>query len=181
MLLDDFIRFLRTKKVLKYIPPGAILFDLGCGKDAHLLNLLKKKIKQGIGIDKKVLSREFDNLKLIKMDLRKQIPLANESVDYLTILAVLEHLDYPEEVLKECHRVLKTGGYLLITVPAPITDLVLNFLAYKLRIIDREELEDHKRYFPMPKIKEIIKNAGFSLIKAKKFELIFNFFILAKK
>lgn len=39
------------------------------------------------------------------------------SFDLVFLLEVLEHLDYPEQALKEIHRVLKPGGYLILGVP----------------------------------------------------------------
>jgi len=181
MLLDDFIRFLRIKKVKKYIPKNIVLCDLGCGPSAYLLNLLKAKIEKGVGIDKKIKQTFKENLKLINFNIQKQIPLPDKSVDYLTMLAVLEHLDYPEQVLKECWRILKNKGYLIITVPSPIADPILNFLAYKLKLIEKEELDDHKHYFYVKKLKKILNEAGFQILKIKKFELGFNIFILAIK
>lgn len=178
---DKLIRFLRTKKVKKYIPSNIVLLDIGCGTEAYMLNLVKQRIKKGIGFDKKGKNKKTGNLKLINLKIQKQIPLSDKSVDYITMLAVLEHLDYPDEILKECWRVLKKRGYLIITVPAPIADMVLNLLAYKLKIIDKEELDDHKQYFSLPKIKKTLNKAGFDIIKAKKFEFIFNIFILAQK
>ncbi|MBL7141886.1 methyltransferase domain-containing protein [Patescibacteria group bacterium] len=181
MLLDDFIRFLRERKVKKYIQKDIVLCDLGCGPEAHFLNLVKSRIKKGIGIDKKIKKGSKENLEFINLKIQKQIPLPDESVDCITMLAVLEHLNYPERVLEECWRILKKDGYLIITIPAPIADPVLNFLAYKLKVIDAEEIEDHKHYFSVKKLKKPLKQAGFKVLKIKKFEFGFNIFILATK
>ena len=63
------------------------------------------------------------------------------------MLAVLEHLSYPEDILKEIHRVLKKDGRLIITVPSKIAKPILEFLSYKMNVIDRLEIEDHKKYY----------------------------------
>ncbi len=125
--LDKLIRFLRVRKVKKYISEGVVLLDIGCGQEAYFLNLLKDKIKKGLGFDKKIKDQSDQKIKLINLEIKKKIPLPDKSVDYITMLAVLEHLDYPKEVLKECHRVLKDKGFLIITVPAPLAGPVLNF------------------------------------------------------
>ena len=39
------------------------------------------------------------------------IPLSDKSVDILFLCQVLEHLNAPEQALREAHRVLKKGGY----------------------------------------------------------------------
>ena len=50
------------------------------------------------------------------------------------MLAVLEHLDHPIEIVKEIERILKPKGKLILTVPSRNSKPVLEFLAYKLKI-----------------------------------------------
>ncbi len=45
------------------------------------------------------------------------IPVEDNSFDGAILGEVLEHISHPEKVLKEAHRVIKTGGNLLITTP----------------------------------------------------------------
>lgn len=44
-------------------------------------------------------------------------PFDDESVDSIYMFHVLEHLERPFEVMIECHRILKHGGIMEITVP----------------------------------------------------------------
>lgn len=45
------------------------------------------------------------------------LPFSDGSFDFITCLEVLEHLVLPDEALSEMSRVLKPGGFLVITVP----------------------------------------------------------------
>ncbi|MDE2079448.1 MAG: class I SAM-dependent methyltransferase [Patescibacteria group bacterium] len=45
------------------------------------------------------------------------IPLPDGSKDAIISTQVLEHVKYPEKCVQEMHRVLKKGGYAVITVP----------------------------------------------------------------
>lgn len=45
------------------------------------------------------------------------IPVEDNSFDTLLLTEVLEHLEEPMDVLKECFRVLKKGGKLIATMP----------------------------------------------------------------
>ncbi len=45
------------------------------------------------------------------------IPLPDDSFDSVVCTQVFEHLKNPEKSAKEIYRVLKNGGYLLVTVP----------------------------------------------------------------
>lgn len=45
------------------------------------------------------------------------IPLPDDSKDSIISTQMLEHVKYPEKCVQEMYRVLKTGGYALITAP----------------------------------------------------------------
>lgn len=47
----------------------------------------------------------------------ENIPVQNSSYDVVLITEVLEHLEYPEQTLKEAFRVLKDGGKLILSMP----------------------------------------------------------------
>jgi ubiquinone/menaquinone biosynthesis C-methylase UbiE len=49
---------------------------------------------------------------------RGNVPLANQSVEILTALDVLEHVPDDHAVVKDFYRVIKTGGIAVVTVPA---------------------------------------------------------------
>ena len=45
------------------------------------------------------------------------IPIKDNSVDFVTMNAVIEHISDPSNALSESHRILKTGGLLFIRTP----------------------------------------------------------------
>ena len=45
------------------------------------------------------------------------IPVADDHFDAILCIAVLEHVENPEEVMAELYRVLKPGGHLVLEVP----------------------------------------------------------------
>jgi len=46
-----------------------------------------------------------------------EIPLVDSSIDVILSTQVLEHLQMPDQMLKEAYRLLKPGGQLIVTVP----------------------------------------------------------------
>ena len=48
----------------------------------------------------------------------KSIPLDSNSIDLCLLTQVLEHTKDFQDVINECYRVLKPGGFILITVPS---------------------------------------------------------------
>jgi SAM-dependent methyltransferase len=47
----------------------------------------------------------------------EDIPVEDNTFDYIILTDVLEHLENPIDVLKECKRVLKANGTIVITMP----------------------------------------------------------------
>jgi len=177
-LLDPILRWIRSRKVRPYISEGVVLCDIGCGPQAQLLCDLSGHIKEGIGLDKKVTEKRFDNLSLKTILIDEHLPLPDKSVDVVTLLAVLEHLEKPVAMLAEAKRILKPGGMLLITVPTMTNQWVGEFLSYRLHLIDENEYRDHKRYYSKRLLREHLEASGFSLINLKMyyFELGMNLF-----
>lgn len=145
-ILDKFLRKYRIRMVKPTIEKynNCKLLDIGCGWEAKLLKSIENYIDYGVGIDFKPPKLKTKKLETIESVLEKELPFENESFDVVTMLAVLEHLSYPEDILKEIYRVLKKDGRLIITVPSKIAKPILEFLAYKMHVIDRLEIEDHK-------------------------------------
>jgi len=162
-LLDPILRWMRCRKVLPHISKGIVLCDIGCGAQAKLLRDLSGFIKEGIGLDKKITEDRFDNLSFKTILIDEQLPLPDKSVDVVTLLAVLEHLEKPVATLAEVKRILKPGGTLLITVPTVPNQCVGEFLSYRLHLIDENEYRDHKRYYSKRLLRENLAAAGFPL------------------
>lgn len=178
--LDKFIREVRMRKAEKLIN-GGIVYDIGCD-DGTFLRRIKNKIKEGKGFDKNTVGGKEDNLTLKNILIKDKIPASNESVDYITMLAVLEHLDNPEKILKECNRILKKDGMLILTTPHPRNKKVLDLLC-KLGLVEwgKDEIEEHKEYFNKEKILEILDKSGFKKINHRLFEFGLNNFVVAQK
>ena len=184
--LDKAIRWLRFHKVIKHIPQDSIVCDIGCGRNNTFLEGIKHLIKYGIGIDKNiggVIKNDTNNIKRIEFYISNKIPIESKSIDVVIMMAILEHLTDPLGILDESYRILRSGGKLIITVPTPLAKPVLEFMAFKLKIIDESEIRDHKNYFWINDIKTMLQKSGFKedKIKGHYFEFGFNSFIVAKK
>jgi len=148
-LLEPILRSFRIKRVLREIKkvPQCMLLDIGCGVNHVFLSSIKSHIKLGIGIDFKAIEFESDTIKTFKMTLDDKLNFSDNSFDVVTLLAVLEHLEKPVEICHEIERVLKPGGKLVLTVPSIRSQPVLEFLSYKIGIVDSAEIRDHKKYY----------------------------------
>jgi ubiquinone/menaquinone biosynthesis C-methylase UbiE len=111
------------EKTLKKIPADLTILDAGAGESqfkkycSHL-----KYIAQDFGqyegtgeIGLQTGSWNNKNLDIVS-DITA-IPLADDSVDAIMCTEVLEHVPNPISVIKEFERLIRPGGYLLLTAP----------------------------------------------------------------
>lgn len=111
------------EETLKKIPAGLTILDAGAGESqfkrfcGHL-----KYIAQDFGQysgegDVGLQMGAWDNSHLDIVSDILAIPLPDHSVDAIMCTEVLEHIPDPISAIKEFSRLIKPGGYLLITAP----------------------------------------------------------------
>ncbi len=182
--MEPVLRKLRISRVLSEIKkvPECTLLDVGCGFNYKFLSTIEPYIAHGTGIDFKVPEATTEKIKTICAVLDESLPFGDNSFDVVTMLAVLEHLDRPNDICLEIARVLKPGGRLILTVPGKKAKPVLEFLAYKLGIVNKKEIEDHKMYYDLPELQALIKSVGqFTIVKHVHFQLGMNNFCVMEK
>ncbi|WP_417912568.1 class I SAM-dependent methyltransferase [Candidatus Electronema sp. TJ] len=182
--MEPVLRNLRIGRVLNEIKkvPNCMLLDVGCGFNHKFLSTVEPYIAQGVGIDFKVPNVSFRKIRAIQMKLNETMPFHNDSFNIATMLAVLEHLEKPKQILDEIARVLQDEGKLILTVPGKRAKPVLEFLAFKLGIVNRAEIEDHKKYYDLTDLQELADQSGkFEIVHHRYFQFGMNNFCVMKK
>jgi ubiquinone/menaquinone biosynthesis C-methylase UbiE len=111
------------EETLKKIPEGLTILDAGAGelqfkKFCGHLKYIAQDFGQYSGEGKIGLQTgTWDNSKLDIVSDILSIPLSDHSVDAIMCTEVLEHIPDPLGAIKEFSRLVKPGGYLLITAP----------------------------------------------------------------
>ena len=183
-LLESFLRAQRLNRVLPYIKSyqNCELLDIGCGWEARLLKEVEPYIHRGFGVDFKAPKILTDKIHTISATLEDSLPFEDASFDLITLLAVLEHLDHPLPILRECARLLRPGGAILLTVPSWRAKPVLEFLAFRLGIVSADEIRDHKRYFNREDLFELLGEVdSLSIKRHEYFQFGFNNQLVAIK
>ena len=59
----------------------------------------------------------LDGVDIHRGNLDAELPFADRSFDYVTCLEGLEHIENPQQAMREFARVLKPGGHVIVSVP----------------------------------------------------------------
>lgn len=164
----------RNRKVAKYLKPGKSLLDIGCGR-GYLLRI--SPCKQNVGIDELRCYKYIKNGggKIVERSaweglvVEGNLPFEDSSFDYATIIALIEHLHYPDEILRECHRILRQNGLLIMTTPFRIVEKILLFMDKGSYLLSYKKVKDaHVGYYNLESMNKLTKNL-FRLVEYKKF------------
>ena len=182
-LLEPVLRKMRIRQVLPVLlrHPDCRLLDVGCGWEAKLLKSVEPFVHSAVGIDFKAPKLATAKLTTIAATLTDTLPFPDADFDVVTLLAVLEHLAHPEDMVREVARVLKPGGQVIVTVPSLAARPVLEFLAYKLHVVSETEIRDHKRYYDRASLRALFDGTGLYIDHHRYFQLGMNNFLLATK
>lgn len=182
-ILEPLLRKMRIRRVLPCIRKHrhCRMLDLGCGWEARFLRSVEPFIETGVGIDFKAPLLNEGKIRTECLTIMDRLPFAEASFNLVTMLAVLEHLEQPEAILREIHRVLAPGGQLVLTVPSKAARPVLEFLAFRLGIVSRAEIMDHKAYYDRDSLRQLLQLTGFTLRSHRYFQLGMNNFCVAER
>jgi SAM-dependent methyltransferase len=139
------------------------LLDAGCGAGINLARLADHGRAFGCDLSPDALAfcRERNLTGLVQADVRR-LPFRTESFDLVTFFDVLYHKDIPDDtaVLREACRVLRAGGYCLIT------DSALERLRGP-----HDEAHHGARRYDKDSLGEKLRSAGFEIVHLTYFYL----------
>jgi SAM-dependent methyltransferase len=127
---------------LEGFPRGFIL-DVPSGQGAISKELEKLGFKAFLG-DMARQNILYKNGRCVQIDMEKSFPFKEKIFDYGVCVEGIEHIENPYGLVREFARVIKKGGYLIITTPNVMT------IKSRLRFLFYSYL-DYFRYFgPLP-------------------------------
>lgn len=164
--VDRLRTYLVGLTIKRHVPRRSELnvLDLGCGYHAVYLRAMYPRLCAGVGIDFQVSeeAQKIPGLHFVLDSIESALPrLPDEEFDVILFISVLEHVSDGLSVLKDCHRVLKPGGLLMINVPTWLAKPVLEFSAFHLNTSPRGDMEDHKMYYDKRTLWPLLVRAGF--------------------
>ena len=130
--------------------PGMQILDIGCGTGATMDHLKRYGEVQGIDLEEIPLgfSRRRGHTRVMRAS-ATELPFAGESLDLVTALDVIEHLDDDVKGLGEIRRVLKTGAPAVLFVPA-----------FQALWGPNDVQSGHKRRYRLKQFREAVEQSG---------------------
>jgi len=161
-------RLRKRRRISKYVKTGTIL-DIGCGRGLFL-NVMRRGGWHTIGTEFNEETASYAiktyGLKVLSGDIA-QHKLLPESLDAVNISQVLEHLINPHEVIKESHRLLRSGGIIVISVP-DLRSPQFTLGKEKWFLLD---LPYHLFHFTEEGLSELLRKNEFKVKYIKRFSL----------
>lgn len=154
----------RVKAVLPYIQ-GRLL-DVGCGS-----NRLVRHYTNGVGVD----VHPWPGADIVVRD-SATLQWEAQSFDTVTIVAALNHIPNRKAVLRECRRILRPGGRVVITMLTPKTSRVWHWLRKPWDADQRDRgMQPGEVYgFTQNQLIELFESCGFTLASQRRFMLGLN-------
>ena len=168
----DYFRLLRVRRTNRYISPPAKILDIGCGNGRFLGYLIERGFYgYGIELPGKAAERaaQIPDLHL-KVGTLEEEDFGTDFFDGICMWHVFEHLTDPKETLRIIQKILKPGGYLMISLPN------INSLQSKLFRGSWFHLDPPKHLFFLeaPVLISEMETFGFNLIRLNYFSFEHN-------
>lgn len=139
-------------------PPGGALLDVGCGKGDLLVRLLHQGwTVEGLEVDAEAAANARMNHGLkVHLGALEKHRFPDDVFDAVTMNHVIEHVHDPITLIRECLRVLKPGGRLVLATPN------IQCLGYKKfgRYWSHLDPPRHLYLFTKKNLKECVSKAG---------------------
>ena len=176
---DRLLQKWRIRVAESWVPDGSRVLDIGCYQ-GEFLQHMGDRIIDSFGIDPLAPEIKTDHYALLKDTFSPPTDFLSDSFDAIVILATLEHMSEPDRIAMECARILRPVGRVIITVPSPLVDQIVDVLV-RIRVLDGMSMEEHHGFLPS-ELPQAFCKASMSLIIRRRFQLgLNNLFVFEKE
>ncbi|MCD6558751.1 MAG: class I SAM-dependent methyltransferase [Palaeococcus sp.] len=141
--------------------------DLGCGTGNYTVELYKRGFDV-VGVDLSEKMLEVARKKLPDVNFvgasAYDLPFGDESFDLVLSVTMFEFLEEPEKAIKEIHRVLKSGGEVII---GTMNGRSSWFFFKRLKSLFVETAYRYARFYTPGELEELLINQGFQDVESR--------------
>lgn len=161
-----------TRVILKWIGKGQCVLDLGCHK-GHISALIQKAGNKVTGVDLPAVAKsahELHGIDVVGHDLNKPLPFEDNQFDVVLAASVLDYLVNDLTFLRECYRVLRPAGMLVLVVPNEVSlyRRIITLLGRMDRDFDSPYNYHALHRYSLKGIQSLVSHAGFNVISYEK-------------
>ena len=172
----NFLRILASLE--KLLPARGRLFDVGAATGI-LLRLAQERGWSAEGIEASEWAVAFaaENYAIrLNQGFFEEAPLAPCSYQAVTMVDFIEHTPTPREAVAKANKILAPGGILCLVTPD------IHSRAARLAGMRWWHLRPgHLAYFSLPSLKKLLSEAGFEIVKRKKYAWTFSaYYVLSR-
>jgi SAM-dependent methyltransferase len=175
---DRFLQQWRIRVAKPWVPDGAAVLDIGCFQ-GELFQALGARLGSGVGLDPLAHEMVTSTYRLMPLPFSEPLPFSDQAFDAIVLLATLEHIVDTSPLVRECQRLLRPGGRVIITVPSPLVDSIVHTLV-KLHLADGMSLDQHHGYTPEDTAPLFIAHS-FALERQRRFQMGLNYLFVLKR
>lgn len=185
-LLSPWLRNLRINAVLPWLT-GTRILDYGCGIAELYLHVAQDYDYTGVEPIPEVFevaTKRFPDANIVRgsFDIHTDglLALLDPPYDSIVLLAVIEHVPSPAELVADLYEVLAPDGRLIMTTPAPNGQHVLS-ITEALGLSSPESHEEHQDLLGKADLQQILHGAGFRVEAYRRFLLGLNQIVIGQK
>jgi len=140
------------------LPKDARILEIGCSGGSLMRRLVDLGFEHVFGLDVSeegvVLARQRGLSKVAVMN-GAQLALAGTKFDLVIASDVLEHIEFDTNALREWHRVMRAGGWLIVFVPA-----------FMQLWSSHDEVNYHRRRYRRTQLCSLLEQSDFTVARA---------------
>jgi SAM-dependent methyltransferase len=168
---DRVLQTWRSRVARTWIRQGDRVLDIGCHQ-GEFLDSLGTRIDSSVGIDPLAIPRDATRHTLLTESFREPMPFPDQSFDAIVMLATLEHVRDKSPLSRECPRLLRGNGRLIVTVPSSRVDTIVSLLRH-VRLVDGMSIDEHHGFDPRD-VAHVFGRNGLVLEHRRHFQLGLN-------
>lgn len=150
-------------RLLPAVSEAGRWIDMGCGQGEFLEFARAQGHAAAIGLDYWATNAKGmtqAGCPALTADLNKGLPFRDGALDGATLIEVIEHIVRAEDLIAELGRVIRPGGWLIVTTPNVV------HWTYRMRTLTGHPPKQegyHYRFFTRKTLAAILADAGFAL------------------
>ncbi len=170
-LCSPWLDYLRLRHVVRYIPQGSSILEVGCGRAGILRYRHHHPRYVGPDIIPEIIERDrsrYPQYEFHLLNVEEENVASLGEFDVVLLLAVLQYFSRADEVMRKVKALLKAGGRIIVTTPHPRGERVLE-IGFYLGLCSPESHGEHQSLLGREELHRMATHFGLCVMVYKPF------------